>query len=242
VGLGRAPHNCAVRLGHRLDDVYATPHGIYADPGRLVYTHISDQYSPFHSRLVNVGDRDATWVLDGLLYHESELEIREHYTDTAGFTDHLFALMQLLGYRFAPRIRNVGETRLYTPTRAHGLTTLSPLIGGPINTATITQHWDEILRLAASIKTGTVTASLMMRKLGTYPRQNGLATALRELGRIERTLFLLDWLQDPELRRTVTAGLNKAKPETLLPRPCSSTGSAKSGTDPSNNSATAPQG
>jgi TnpA family transposase len=212
------------------------------DPGRLVYTHISDQYSPFHSRLVNVGDRDATWVLDGLLYHESELEIREHYTDTAGFTDHLFALMQLLGYRFAPRIRNVGETRLYTPTRAHGLTTLSPLIGGPINTATITQHWDEILRLAASIKTGTVTASLMMRKLGAYPRQNGLATALRELGRIERTLFLLDWLQDPELRRTVTAGLNKAKPETLLPRPCSSTGSAKSGTDPSNNSATAPQG
>jgi TnpA family transposase len=188
------------------------------DPGRLVYTHISDQYSPFHSHLVNVGDRDATWVLDGLLYHESELEIREHYTDTAGFTDHLFALMQLLGYRFAPRIRNVGETRLYTPTRTHGLTTLAPLIGGPINTATISQHWDEILRLAASIKTGTVTASLMMRKLGAYPRQNGLATALRELGRIERTLFLLDWLQNPELRRTVTAGLNKGEARNTLAR------------------------
>jgi TnpA family transposase len=163
-----------------------------AEPGRLVYTHVSDQYSPFHSKLVNIGDRDATYVLDGLLYHESDLAIQEHYTDTAGFTDHLFALMHLLGYPFAPQIRNIGDTRLYTPTNDSELSTLAPLIGGSINTKTIALHWDEILRLAASIKTGTVTASLMMRKLGAYPRQNGLALALRELGRMERTLFLLD--------------------------------------------------
>ncbi|MEO8283508.1 MAG: Tn3 family transposase [Pseudarthrobacter sp.] len=189
-----------------------------AEPGRLVYTHVSDQYSPFHSRLVNVGDRDATYVLDGLLYHETELQIQEHYTDTAGFTDHLFALMHLLGYRFAPRIRNIGDTRLYTPTNDSELSTLAPLIGGSINTTTIALHWDEILRLAASIKTGTVTASLMMRKLGAYPRQNGLALALRELGRTERTLFLLDWLQDPGLRRKVTAGLNKGEARNTLAR------------------------
>ena len=189
-----------------------------AEPGRLIYTHVSDQYSPFHSKLVNVGDRDATYVLDGLLYHESELQIQEHYTDTAGFTDHLFALMHLLGYRFAPRIRNVGGTRLYTPSNDPGLSALAPLIGGTINTTTIALHWDEILRLAASIKTGTVTASLMMRKLGAYPRQNGLALALRELGRIERTLFLLDWLQDPGLRRKVTAGLNKGEARNTLAR------------------------
>ena len=98
------------------------------------------------------------------------------------------------------------------------LSTLAPLIGGTINTKTITAHWDEILRLAASIKTGTVTASLMMRKLGAYPRQNGLATALRELGKLERTLFLLDWIQDPDLRRTVTAGLNKGEARNALAR------------------------
>jgi TnpA family transposase len=66
---------------------------------------------------------------------------------------------------------------------------------------------DEILRMATSIKQGTATASLMLRKLGSYPRQNGLAVALRELGRIERTLFILDWLQSVELRRRVHAGL-----------------------------------
>ncbi|WP_420042390.1 Tn3 family transposase, partial [Alcaligenes faecalis] len=79
-------------------------------------------------------------------------------------------------------------------------------------------HWDEILRLATSIKQGTVTASLMLRKLGSYPRQNGLAVALRELGRIERTLFILDWLQSVELRRRVHAGLNKGEARNALAR------------------------
>ncbi|GHL51253.1 hypothetical protein ECZU29_61030 [Escherichia coli] len=65
--------------------------------------------------MVNVGVRDSTYVLDGLLYHESDLRIEEHYTDTAGFTDHVFALMHLLGFRFAPRIRDLGETKLYVP-------------------------------------------------------------------------------------------------------------------------------
>lgn len=65
-----------------------------------------------------------------------------------------------------------------------------------------------MLRLASSIRQGTVTASLMLHKLGSYPRQNGLAVALRELGRIERTLFTMEWLQDVELRRRVHVGLN----------------------------------
>ena len=126
--------------------------------------------------------------------------------------------MHLPGYRFAPRIRNIGDTRFYTPTSGQEHSTLAPLIGGTINTRTIALHWDEILRLTSSIKTGTVTASLMMRKLGAYPRQNGLAHALRELGRLERTLFLLDWLQDPDLRRKVTAGLNKGEARNTLAR------------------------
>lgn len=75
------------------------------------------------------------------------------------------------------------------------------MVGGTLNIRHVRAHWDEILRLATSIKQGTVTASLMLRKLGSYPRRNGLAVALRELGRLERTLFILDWLQSVELRR-----------------------------------------
>jgi TnpA family transposase len=189
-----------------------------SDPGVLFYNHISDQYAPFHTEVINVGVRDATYVLDGLLYHESDLRIEEHYTDTAGFTDHVFALMHLLGFRFAPRIRDLADKRLFVPAKPTDHPALSALIGGTINAKHIRNHWSEILRLATSIRQGTVTASLMLRKLGSYPRQNGLAVALRELGRIERTLFTLDWLQDVELRRRVQAGLNKGEARNALAR------------------------
>ncbi|MEI6934157.1 Tn3 family transposase, partial [Klebsiella pneumoniae] len=111
----------------------------------------------------------------------------EHYTDTAGFTDHVFALMHLLGFRFAPRIRDLGDTKLYIPKGDATYEALKPMIGGTLNIKHVRAHWDEILRMVTSIKQGTATASLMLRKLGSYPRQNGLAVALRELGRIERT-------------------------------------------------------
>ncbi|MGK6656190.1 Tn3 family transposase [Klebsiella pneumoniae] len=152
-----------------------------SSPGRTFYTHISDQYAPFSAKVVNVGIRDSTYVLDGLLYHESDLRIEEHYTDTAGFTDHVFGLMHLLGFRFAPRIRDLGETKLFIPKGDAAYDALKPMISSDrLNIKQIRAHWDEILRLATSIKQGTVTASLMLRKLGSYPRQNGLAVALRE--------------------------------------------------------------
>lgn len=190
-----------------------------AGPGRQFYTHISDQYSPYHTQAINVGVRDATYVLDGLLYHESDLRIEEHYTDTAGFTDQVFGMMHLLGYKLAPRIRDLGETKLFVPPgKLKAYTALQPMISEELKADSIKTHWDGILRLAVSIQQGTATASLLLRKLSSYPRQNGLAVALRELGRIERTLFILDWLQSVELRRRVTAGLNKGEARNALAR------------------------
>lgn len=108
--------------------------------------------------------RDALHVLDGLLYHLSELKIKEHYTDTAGYTEQVFALCHLLGFRFAPRIRDLGETRLYTPEVASTYGLLEPLVAQRLNLRLIREHWDELRRLATSIKAGTVTASLMLSK------------------------------------------------------------------------------
>lgn len=188
------------------------------DPSVMVYTHISDRYAPFHSRVINATARDATYVLDGLLYHESDIRIEEHYTDTAGFTDHVFGLCYLLGFHFAPRIRDLADKKLYLPDRDSEYSALASLIGGTLQKKHLLAQWDEVLRLATSIRKGTVTASLMLRKLGSYPRQNGLALALREVGRIERTLFVLQWLQDPELRRRVHVGLNKGEARNALAR------------------------
>jgi TnpA family transposase len=188
------------------------------EPGVTFYTHLSDQYGPYHTQVISTAVRDATYVLDGLLYHEADLRIEEHYTDTAGFTDHVFALCHLLGFRFAPRIRDLADKRLYPVQKPGAYPALQGLVGGVLNTKLIGAHWEEILRLATSIQQGTVTASLMLRKLGAYPRQNGLAVALREMGRLERTQFMLQWLQDPALRRRVHVGLNKGEARNALAR------------------------
>ena len=108
--------------------------------------------------------------------------------------------------------------RLYSFGKPSDYPTLEPMIAGRINVALIRAHWSEILRIVASIRTGTVTASLIMRQLASYPRQNGVAAALRELGRLERTLFTLDWISDPELRRATGQELNKGESRNSLAR------------------------
>jgi TnpA family transposase len=81
--------------------------------GVTAYTHVSDQHTIYATVVVPATIRDATYVLDGILHNETELPIAEHTTDTAGYTDLVFALFDLLGLQFSPRIRDLGDQRLY---------------------------------------------------------------------------------------------------------------------------------
>ena len=183
----------------------------------LFYTHLTARQAPLHTVAIPPAG-EAAHVIDGLLYHEADLSITTHHTDGGGVSDHVFALAYLLGFSFAPRIPNLAERRLYAFGAGSNWPALTSFIAGAVDEKLITAHWDDVLRLAASVRTGTVSASLMLKRLGSYPRQNGLALALREIGRIERTLFTLDWLEDPELRRQATAELNKGEARNALAR------------------------
>ena len=81
--------------------------------GVTMYRHTSDEYSAFYVNVINTNVRDAVHVIDGVLHHESELDIERHYTDTAGYTDQIFGLSHLLGFMFAPRIRDIADSKLY---------------------------------------------------------------------------------------------------------------------------------
>jgi TnpA family transposase len=189
-----------------------------SEPGVKFYTHVSDRYAPFHTKIIAANASEAAHVLDGLLHHECSLDIREHYTDTAGAIDHVFGLCHLLDFRFAPRIRDLADRRLYVADKRAMYPALAPMIGGTVDLRVIAENWDETLRLAASIKVGTVAPSSLMRRLAAYPKQNALAKTLREIGRLERTLFTLDWISDPALRRRTNAGLNKGEARNALAR------------------------
>ena len=77
------------------------------------YTFVADNYAPFFSLPIECTDRDAPYVLDGLLYNESDLPLEEHFTDTHGYTENNFAAFEMLGMRFSPRIRGLHRQRIY---------------------------------------------------------------------------------------------------------------------------------
>jgi len=179
--------------------------------GATIYRFTSDQFSSYYTKIIHTNSRDAIHVLDGLLHHETDLNIEEHYTDTAGYTDQIFGLTHLLGFKFAPRIRDLSDSKLFTIDKASEYPKLEAILRGQINTKVIKENYEDVLRLAHSIKEGTVSASLIMGKLGSYSRQNSLATALREMGRIEKTIFILNYISDESLRRKIQRGLNKGE-------------------------------
>jgi TnpA family transposase len=123
------------------------------------------------------------------------LSIHEHYTDTGGATDDVFGLCHLLGFRFVPRLRDLKDRRLATMVSLEVPSSLAPLMGRPIRVDVVSQGWDEVLHLAASLKAGTVAPSVMLKKLNAYKRRNRVDVALEEIGQMERTLFTIDWLE-----------------------------------------------
>jgi len=181
------------------------------DPGLKAYTHISDQFSPFATQDIPATVSEAPYILDGLLMNPTGRKIREQYADTGGFTDHVFAVTSLLAYRFIPRIRDLPSKRLYVFDPASTPKELKGLVGGKIRENTIIENWPDILRSAATMVAGIMPPSQLLRKFASYPRQHELAVALREIGRIERTLFIIDWLLDADMQRRAQIGLNKGE-------------------------------
>ena len=154
---------------------------------------------------------EAPYILDGLLMNPSGKRIKEQYADTGGFTDLVFAATSLLGYRFIPRIKDLPSKRLHVFDR-HGVPNeLKGLVGDRIRENTIIANWPDMLRCIATMLSGRMQPSQLLKKLAARPRQHDLAIALREIGRIERTLFIIDWLLDTDMQRRAQIGLNKGE-------------------------------
>jgi len=180
-----------VKVGVRAANAERNAAHFGPDRGATIYAHTADVGPPFAQKVISTNDREALHVIDALCSHETDLDIQEHYTDTHGYTTHVFALCSLLGFRFAPRISDVLAQRLYTVGRPGDYGPFNALLKGRAHVRLITANWDEVQRVAASIRHGTVSAALIMRKLAAYPRQNQVARALHEVGQIEKTAFIL---------------------------------------------------
>jgi TnpA family transposase len=193
----------------------ATPLPPYFGYGEGVtfYTWSSDQLSQYGTKVASSTIRDSTYVLDEILNNETELPILEHTTDTAGFTDLVFTLFDLLGLRFSPRLRDIGSLTLcrLPSTDMSRFPKLRDYVTGVINRQRILERWDDMLRVAGSLKLGWVTASLFVQKLQAFPQQGVLTRSLQEYGRLLRTLHILRWYDDEAGRRRINRQLNKGE-------------------------------
>ena len=154
-------------------------------PGLKAYTHVSDRFGPFATQTIPATVNEAPYILDGLPMTRAGRRIREQYADTGGFTDHVFAVASLLGYRFIPRIRDLPSKRLHVFEPRRVLKPLIGLTGSKIREDVIVRNWPDILRVAATLASGALPPSQLLRKFAAYPRQHELAVALRGIGRVD---------------------------------------------------------
>ncbi len=179
--------------------------------GLTFYSHASDQSAAYGTKVIPATVRDATYVLDAILDNETELPVQEHATDTAGFTEIVFGLFDVLGLTFSPRIRDLGDQVLYRLPGTPGDSPAAGLLRASINRERIIARWDDLLRVAGSLKLGWVTASLFITRLQASPRQNALAVALKEHGRLIKTLYALRYYGSEDYRRRIHRQLNKGE-------------------------------
>lgn len=199
-----------------LASFYPRYFGFY-DRALTVYTHTSDQFSVFSSRVISCSEREALYVLDGLLENDTVLRLETHTTDTHGFTEQLFGLCYLCGYSFQPRFKDLADQQLYRidDGDAGGLRSI---FRGAVDLSLIREQWDQLVRVASSVRTRTSSAHVIMQRLAEGSPSDRLAKAVTMLGRAVKTAYILRYATEPSTRDRVHLQLNRGESRHQLAR------------------------
>ncbi|MCH2232455.1 MAG: Tn3 family transposase [Crocosphaera sp.] len=183
----------------------------YGGYGGIAYHHVADKYIALFSHFIPCGTWEAVYILEGLLQNKSTLQAKKIHGDTQGQSTPVFALSYLLGIQLMPRIRNWQDLIFYRPDKETVYKHIDSLFKHSINWELLRTHWTDLMQVVLSIYTGKISSAAILRKLGNYSRKNRLYKAFRELGRVIRTIFLLEYISDGKLRRQITAATNKVE-------------------------------
>jgi TnpA family transposase len=213
-GTGHRSGSDAKRYGIRASSLLASfypRHFGYYDKAISIYTHISDIFSVFSTLVISCGVREALYVLTGLLNHDSQLNPEFHCTDTHGFTHHIFALCYLLGFSFQPRLKDLGSQQLFKLDKNFHYGEIDSLFVGAADVELVGEQWDNFVRIAASLKNRDNPAHLIVDKLACRTDTDRTAKALVELGKIIKTIFILQYISSSEFRHIIQLQLNRGE-------------------------------
>jgi TnpA family transposase len=186
--------------------------------GVTYYNLVSDQFTGLNAIVVPGTLRDSLYLLAVVLEQQTELNPMEIMTDTGAYTDVVFGLFWLLGFRFSPRIADIGGARYWRidPSAHYGA--LHGVARHQIKPNLIRENWDDALRLAGSLKLGVVQAISIMKTLRVDDRPTKLAQTVAELGRIDKTIHALTYIDDEAKRRRTLIQLNRGEERHKLAR------------------------
>jgi TnpA family transposase len=184
----------------------------YGGYGGVAYYHVSDTYIALFSHFIPCGAWEAIYILDGLTKNKSDIQPDILHGDTQAQSAPVYGLAFLLGIKLMPRIRNWKDLKWFRPTPQAVYKNIDELFTKEaIDWDLIACHLPDMLQIAQSIRAGRISPSTILRKLGTASRKNKLYFAFRELGRVIRTTFLLEYIGDEDLRRIIQAAQNKCE-------------------------------
>lgn len=182
------------------------------EKGIVIYSFIDQMHRLFHSMTVSSSEREALYVFEGLLQNQV-VQSDIHSTDTHGTNGINFALLYLAGIRFIPRIEDFQNQHLYCfpDTNMPKLLDYELKTGKTINTSIIENNWNMIGRLMVSLLSKHCSASTLIKRLGSYEQQHPVLQALKELDKILKTEYLLQYMDDVTLRQIIQKQLNKGE-------------------------------
>jgi len=211
-GDGRRAGTDGTQIDTWADNLLAESHIRYGGYGGLAYRYISDTYIALFSHFIPCGVWEAVYILDGLLRNKSDLQPSEIHADTQGQSLPVFGLAHLLGFELLPHIRNWQDLVFYRPSRVDRYEHIDSLFSADVvDWHLIETHWDDLMRVALSVRAGRISSVTLLRRLGTESKKNRIYRALREVGRAVRTIVLLRYLSEPQLRDSIAAITNRVE-------------------------------
>jgi len=208
-GAGRAAIADGTHVPLRENNLIGAQHIRYGGYGGIAYHHIADSYIALFTSFIPCGVWEAIHILDGLIKNRSTIQPDTLHADTQGQSEPVFGLCRLLGIKLMPRMRNWDDVIFYRADKSIRYTHIDALFTKEIDWRLIETHWQDMMQVVLSIQAGLVLPSMLLRKLGSFNRKSRLCLAFRELGRVERTLFLLRYISNSQIRRTIRAETTK---------------------------------
>ena len=193
------------------DNLLAEYHIRYGGYGGIGYYHLSNTYIALFSHFIACGVFEAVFLFDGLLKNRSDIQPDTIHGDTHAQSLTVFGLAYLLGIKLMPRIRSWKDLTFFRAEAAKHCQHLDSLFSETVDWPLIETLLPDMLRVVLSIMTGKINASTIVRKLGTNSKKNKLYKAFHALGGAVRTGFLMQYINDPQLRSTIHAGTNKSE-------------------------------